>query len=87
MVAPPACFKVRAKPKCHQSARRSATLTRLPTTVPSGVVGRIARMERISARIGRLEEHGAYVQAPALKHKAKRAFVRLLNDRASWPRI
>jgi uncharacterized Zn finger protein len=53
----------------------------------AGVVGRIARMERISARIGRLERHGAYVEALALKHKAKRTFIRLLNDRASWPRV
>jgi tetratricopeptide (TPR) repeat protein len=53
----------------------------------AGVVGRIARMERISARIGRLEAHGAYVQALALKHKAKRTFISLLNDRASWPRV
>jgi hypothetical protein len=43
-------------------------------------------MERISATIGRQEEQAAYIQALALKHKAKRAFIRLLNDHASWPR-
>ena len=47
------------------------------------VVATLARMERISAAIGRPEEHAAYVEALALKHKAKRTFIRLLNDRAS----
>jgi hypothetical protein len=50
-----------------------------------GVVARIARMEKISARIGQLEAHGAYVADLALKHKAKRTFIRLLNDSAPWP--
>jgi hypothetical protein len=49
-------------------------------------IRQIARMGRLRHALGRDHEQGAYVASLAVRHKAKRNFIRLLNDRASWPK-
>jgi hypothetical protein len=37
-------------------------------------------MRLVRARLGREAEHGAYVEGLALRHEAKRTFVKLLRE-------
>jgi uncharacterized Zn finger protein len=44
----------------------------------------LVQMERLRARLGRDEEQAAHLADLALRHKAKRNFIRLLADRRAW---
>ena len=44
----------------------------------------LAQMERLRARLGRDEEQATHLADLALRHKAKRNFIRLLADRRAW---
>jgi hypothetical protein len=49
-------------------------------------IKQIARAARLRCAIGRDDEQAAYIESLATRHKAKRNFIRLLNDSASWPK-
>ncbi|HEY1753524.1 MAG TPA: SWIM zinc finger family protein [Caulobacteraceae bacterium] len=52
----------------------------------AAAVKQIARIARLRRTLGRDAEQRAYVEDLARRHKAKRNFIRLLEDKAAWPK-